>query len=149
MAIPESLEFHVKGFNMIGGERAGERRRCAGAVRRGMRPRPLLLLLLLALLRAHGLLATSGGTMLQLSETQITDHIDKCYRFNDPEVRKAKREQNSNGVGRGKRNRGKQIRIWENDIKKVEGLKWIRTAREREDWKNLEEAFVEGQGVKK
>ncbi|CAH2074737.1 unnamed protein product, partial [Iphiclides podalirius] len=43
------------------GERGGERRRGAGvAVSRGMRRRPLLPLLLLALLRAHGLLAASG-----------------------------------------------------------------------------------------
>jgi hypothetical protein len=46
------------------GERGGERRRGAGAgVSRGMRRRPLLPLLLLALLRAHGLLAASGGTL--------------------------------------------------------------------------------------
>ncbi|KAG7307004.1 hypothetical protein JYU34_007132 [Plutella xylostella] len=44
------------------GERGGSRRRGAGgAVSRGMRRRPLLPLLLLALLRAHGLLAASGG----------------------------------------------------------------------------------------
>lgn len=44
------------------GDRGGERRRGAGAaVSRGMRRRPLLPLLLLALLRAHGLLAASGG----------------------------------------------------------------------------------------
>ncbi|KAG6448629.1 hypothetical protein O3G_MSEX005656 [Manduca sexta] len=43
--------------------RGGERRRGAGAaVSRGMRRRPLLPLLLLALLRAHGLLAASGDT---------------------------------------------------------------------------------------
>ncbi|CAG4906694.1 unnamed protein product [Colias eurytheme] len=52
------------------GERGGERRRCAGAVSRGMRPRPLLLLLLLALLRAHGLLATSGGESLCMFVTR-------------------------------------------------------------------------------
>lgn len=45
------------------GDREGERRRGAGAaVSRGMRRRPLLsLLLLLALLRDHGLLAATGG----------------------------------------------------------------------------------------
>ncbi|XP_045485062.1 disintegrin and metalloproteinase domain-containing protein 22 isoform X8 [Pieris rapae] len=54
------LALHPNAMLIKRRERAGERRRCAGAVRRGMRPRPLLLLLLLALLRAHGLLATSG-----------------------------------------------------------------------------------------
>ncbi|KAJ0180247.1 hypothetical protein K1T71_003651 [Dendrolimus kikuchii] len=43
----------------------GERRVSAGcAASRGMRRRPLLPLLLLALLRAHGLLAASGGLVL-------------------------------------------------------------------------------------
>ncbi|CAH2241021.1 jg4091 [Pararge aegeria aegeria] len=50
------------------GAPGGERGRCAGAVSRGMRRRPLLLLLL-ALLRTHGLLAASGETALS------TEHL--------------------------------------------------------------------------
>ncbi|CAB3252056.1 unnamed protein product [Arctia plantaginis] len=50
------------------GDRRSERRHGAGAtVSRGMRRRPLLPLLLLALLRAHGLLAASGGKSQQFS----------------------------------------------------------------------------------
>ncbi|XP_072944170.1 zinc metalloproteinase-disintegrin-like NaMP [Epargyreus clarus] len=53
------------------GERGGERRRCAGAGAgsRGMRRRPLLPLLLLALLRAHGLLAASGEADYTLDDS--------------------------------------------------------------------------------
>ncbi|XP_048479376.1 disintegrin and metalloproteinase domain-containing protein 11 isoform X5 [Plutella xylostella] len=52
------------------GERGGSRRRGAGgAVSRGMRRRPLLPLLLLALLRAHGLLAASGEADYTLDDS--------------------------------------------------------------------------------
>ncbi|XP_050559266.1 disintegrin and metalloproteinase domain-containing protein 11 isoform X7 [Spodoptera frugiperda] len=52
------------------GDRGGERRRGAGAaVSRGMRRRPLLPLLLLALLRAHGLLAASGEADYTLDDS--------------------------------------------------------------------------------
>ncbi|KAJ8735284.1 hypothetical protein PYW07_006904 [Mythimna separata] len=47
----------------------------------------------------------------------------------------------------GKRSKGRQIKRWEDDIKKVAGPEWIRIARDRDRWKSLEEAFVEGQAV--
>ncbi|CAD0196567.1 unnamed protein product [Chrysodeixis includens] len=63
MVMPMFIEV-LHSFMSSEGDRGGERRRGAGAaVSRGMRRRPLLPLLLLALLRAHGLLAASGGTL--------------------------------------------------------------------------------------
>uniref|UniRef100_A0A2H1V663 SFRICE_031899 n=1 Tax=Spodoptera frugiperda TaxID=7108 RepID=A0A2H1V663_SPOFR len=47
----------------------------------------------------------------------------------------------------GKRNKGRQTKRWEDDIKKVAGPEWIRVAKNREKWKSLEEAYVERQAV--
>lgn len=47
----------------------------------------------------------------------------------------------------GKRNKGRQTKRWEDDIKKVAGPEWIRVAKDREKWKSLEEAYVERQAV--
>lgn len=44
-----------------------------------------------------------------------------------------------------KRNRGRQTRRWEDDIKKVAGPIWTRIAKNRTEWKSLEEAYVERQ----
>lgn len=45
------------------------------------------------------------------------------------------------------RNRGRQSKRWEDDIKKIAGPVWIRTAQDKNKWKALEEAFVERQAV--
>ncbi|XP_045457584.1 uncharacterized protein LOC123667789 [Melitaea cinxia] len=47
----------------------------------------------------------------------------------------------------GKRNKGRQMKRWEDDLKKVAGPVWMRIARDRSMWKKLEEAYVEGQAV--
>nr|XP_037875878.1 uncharacterized protein LOC105841939 [Bombyx mori] len=47
----------------------------------------------------------------------------------------------------GKRNRGRQTKRWEDDIIKIAGTTWTRTAKDRTQWKSLEEAFVEGQAA--
>ncbi|GBP16134.1 hypothetical protein EVAR_9854_1 [Eumeta japonica] len=47
----------------------------------------------------------------------------------------------------GKRNKGRPIKRWEDDIKGVAGPEWTRIARETDRWKSLEEAFVERQAV--
>jgi hypothetical protein len=41
-----------------------------------------------------------------------------------------------------KRNRGRQTKRWEDDIRKIAGSTWTRTARDRMEWRSLEEAFV-------
>ncbi|CAK1595272.1 unnamed protein product [Parnassius mnemosyne] len=46
-----------------------------------------------------------------------------------------------------RRSRGRQPKRWEDDFKKVAGPEWLRTARDRNKWKALEEAFVERQAV--
>ncbi|XP_028038184.1 disintegrin and metalloproteinase domain-containing protein 11 [Bombyx mandarina] len=60
---------HAMQVDKSEGVRSCERRRGAGAVSRGMRRRPLLTLLLLALLRAHGLLAASGEADYTLDDS--------------------------------------------------------------------------------
>ncbi|GBO99235.1 FERM domain-containing protein 5 [Eumeta japonica] len=45
----------------------------------------------------------------------------------------------------GKRNKGRPIKRWEDDIKGVAGPEWTRIARDRDRWKSLEEAFLERQ----
>lgn len=47
----------------------------------------------------------------------------------------------------GKRHRGRQVKRWEDDVKKVAGSTWTRTAKMRNDWRALEEAFVGRQVV--
>lgn len=47
----------------------------------------------------------------------------------------------------GKRNRGRQTKRWEDDIIKIAGTTWTRAAKDRTQWKSLEEAFVEGQAA--
>lgn len=47
----------------------------------------------------------------------------------------------------GKRSRGRQTKRWEDDIIKIAGTTWTRTAKDRTQWKSLEEAFVEGQAA--
>ena len=46
-----------------------------------------------------------------------------------------------------KRNKGRQPKRWEDDIKKVAGPVWTRVARDRQTWNSLEEAFVNRQVV--
>ncbi|CAK1604107.1 unnamed protein product [Parnassius mnemosyne] len=41
-----------------------------------------------------------------------------------------------------KRKRGRPCRRWEDDIKAIAGGIWTRTAKDREEWKRLEEAFA-------
>ena len=41
----------------------------------------------------------------------------------------------------GKRQKGRQIKIWEDDLSKG----WRRLARDRDEWKKMGEAYVEGQ----
>ncbi|XP_045496057.1 uncharacterized protein LOC123694618 [Colias croceus] len=41
-----------------------------------------------------------------------------------------------------KRNRGRQITRWEDGIRKIAGPTWTRKARDRTEWRSLEEAFV-------
>ncbi|PZC79391.1 hypothetical protein B5X24_HaOG216386 [Helicoverpa armigera] len=74
------------------GDRGGERRRGAGAaVSRGMRRRPLLPLLLLALLRAHGLLAASGESKGVCSvTTKLTKKALENYNSYEKEPRASK-----------------------------------------------------------
>lgn len=48
----------------------------------------------------------------------------------------------------GKRSKGRQTKRWEDDLKTVAGPQWTRTARDRQKWKSLEEAFVGRQAVK-
>ncbi|KAG7297348.1 hypothetical protein JYU34_013337 [Plutella xylostella] len=43
-----------------------------------------------------------------------------------------------------KRKKGRPYQRWDDDIKKVAGPLWMRTARDREAWKRLEEAYVQG-----
>ncbi|CAB3256213.1 unnamed protein product [Arctia plantaginis] len=45
--------------------------------------------------------------------------------------------------------RGRQPKRWEDDLKQVAGPEWLRTAKDRNKWKSLEEAFVERQAVKR
>ncbi|GBP84317.1 hypothetical protein EVAR_66305_1 [Eumeta japonica] len=47
------------------------------------------------------------------------------------------------------RSKGRQTKRWEDDLKKVAGPLWLRTAKQRHKWKALEEAFVERQTVKR
>ena len=47
----------------------------------------------------------------------------------------------------GKRCKGRPTKRWEDDLKRVAGPEWTRIARDRDRWKSLEEAFVEGQAV--
>ncbi|GBP88546.1 Retrovirus-related Pol polyprotein from type-2 retrotransposable element R2DM; Endonuclease [Eumeta japonica] len=47
----------------------------------------------------------------------------------------------------GKKNKGRPIKRWEDDIKGVAGPEWTRIARDRDRWKSLEKAFVERQGI--
>lgn len=42
----------------------------------------------------------------------------------------------------GKRKRGRQVKRWMDDIKSIGGTIWSRTANKREEWKQLEEAYV-------
>lgn len=42
----------------------------------------------------------------------------------------------------GKRSRGRQIRRWEDDFKQTAGPFWLRVARDRTHWKELEEAYA-------
>uniref|UniRef100_A0A2H1WCW2 SFRICE_022111 n=1 Tax=Spodoptera frugiperda TaxID=7108 RepID=A0A2H1WCW2_SPOFR len=42
----------------------------------------------------------------------------------------------------GKRSRGRQVRRWEDDLKQTAGPFWLRVARDRIHWKELEEAYV-------
>lgn len=41
-----------------------------------------------------------------------------------------------------KRNRGRQTMRWEDDLRKIAGPTWTRKAKNRTEWKSLEEAFV-------
>lgn len=43
-----------------------------------------------------------------------------------------------------KRNRGRQSKRWDDDISGLVGKMWTRLARDREVWKSLEEAYVDG-----
>ncbi|GBP07908.1 hypothetical protein EVAR_71542_1 [Eumeta japonica] len=43
----------------------------------------------------------------------------------------------------GKRNVGRQIRRWANDIAHVAGNDWIKSGKDRESWKRMEEAFTQ------
>ncbi|GBP18862.1 Retrovirus-related Pol polyprotein from type-2 retrotransposable element R2DM; Endonuclease [Eumeta japonica] len=47
------------------------------------------------------------------------------------------------------RSKGRQTKRWEDDLKKVAGQLWLRTAKQRNEWKALEEAFIERQAVKR
>ncbi|GBP40665.1 hypothetical protein EVAR_36400_1 [Eumeta japonica] len=40
----------------------------------------------------------------------------------------------------GKSSRSRQVRRWEDDLKQTEGLFWLKVARDRTHWKELEEA---------
>ncbi|PZC78294.1 hypothetical protein B5X24_HaOG202299 [Helicoverpa armigera] len=42
----------------------------------------------------------------------------------------------------GRRSRGRPTKRWEDDLKGVAGPTWSRTAKNRTEWKTLEEAFV-------
>ncbi|GBP20952.1 hypothetical protein EVAR_9523_1 [Eumeta japonica] len=42
----------------------------------------------------------------------------------------------------GKRKRGRQTRRWTDDIKMIGGTIWSRKASNREEWKQLEEAYM-------
>ncbi|CAH2100082.1 unnamed protein product [Euphydryas editha] len=42
----------------------------------------------------------------------------------------------------GNRSRGRKVRRWENELKMTLGLLWMWVARDREQWKELEEAFA-------
>lgn len=42
----------------------------------------------------------------------------------------------------GKRKRGRPHKRWEDEIKEIAGSRWIQTAKSRDDWQNLEEAFT-------
>lgn len=46
-----------------------------------------------------------------------------------------------------KRSKGRQVKRWEDDIKKTAGPVWTRLAKDRNTWKSLEEAFVDRQAV--
>lgn len=46
-----------------------------------------------------------------------------------------------------KRNRGRQFKRWEDDIIKIAGPIWTRIAKDRIEWKSLEEAYVERQAA--
>lgn len=45
----------------------------------------------------------------------------------------------------GQRRRGRPQKRWDDDICQVAGKTWYRVARDRQEWKRLEEAFAEGQ----
>lgn len=45
----------------------------------------------------------------------------------------------------GKRKRGRQQKRWDDDIRQVAGITWSRVARERPEWRRLEEAFANWQ----
>ncbi|KPJ09972.1 hypothetical protein RR48_05835 [Papilio machaon] len=47
------------------------------------------------------------------------------------------------GPGRGKRKRGRPKARWIDDIVKIAGKAWMRTAADRDKWRNMEEAYTQ------
>lgn len=41
--------------------------------------------------------------------------------------------------------KGRQLRRWKNDVRRTAGTTWTRKTGNREEWKNLEEAYDLGQ----
>lgn len=46
-------------------------------------------------------------------------------------------------TGHKKRKRGRPFRRWVDDIKAIAGNTWTRVAKDREEWRRLEEAFCQ------
>lgn len=44
---------------------------------------------------------------------------------------------------KGRRNRGRPLRRWKDDIVECGSIFWRRTARNRDKWKNMEDTFVQ------
>ena len=42
----------------------------------------------------------------------------------------------------GKRNRGRQLLRWRDELEKIAGKNWMREAKDRKNWKMLEEAYI-------
>lgn len=45
----------------------------------------------------------------------------------------------------GHRKRGRPLKRWADDISQIAGKSWFKVARDRHEWRRLEEAFAEGQ----
>ncbi|GBP58531.1 hypothetical protein EVAR_34533_1 [Eumeta japonica] len=87
-------------------------------------------------------------SLTQIREKQhFSNILQKLYEWLDNLMTGYVDERISDGASN--RSKGRQTETMEDDLKKVAGPLWLRTAKQRNEWKALEEAFVERQAVKR